>query len=80
MEFTFRWIPTPGQNNGFVTNNNAEIRAFIDETQQDPFDSPLYMCVPPITFAGGDASTLSIYEFAKTIATCGLVTTVQNQF
>jgi len=78
MEFTFRWVPTPGQNNTFVTNNNSQIRAFVDETQQDPFDSPLYMCVPPITFAGGNADVLSLYDFAKTIATCGLVTTVQN--
>lgn len=77
MAYTFSWVPTPGQNNSFVTNNNGTGRAIVN-AQQSPFNSPLYICIPPITFQGGDAGATTLYDFAKTIATCGLTTTVQN--
>jgi len=77
MAYTFNWVPTPGQNNSFVTNNNGTGRAIVN-AQQYPFNSPLYICIPPITFQGGDTGATTLYDFARTIATCGLTTTVQN--
>ncbi len=80
MSFTFRWVPTPGQNNNFVNGsiNGGRARAFLDDGKVDPFDSPLYVCIPPITFLGGDAGAANIYDFAKLLATCGPRSTVQN--
>jgi len=79
MSFTFNWVSTPGQNNNFVNGsiNSGRARAFLDDGQTDPFDSPLYICIPPITFLGGDAGAANIYDFAKLLATCA-PTTVQN--
>jgi hypothetical protein len=77
MAYTFSWVPTPGQNNSFVTNNNGTGRSIIN-SEQYPFNSPLYICIPPITFQGGDTDAVTLYDFAKTIATCGVDTTVQN--
>ena len=81
MSFTFNWVPTPGQNNSFVNesvNGGGRARAIRDDGQLDPFDSPLYICIPPITFLGGNASAANIYDFAKLLATCGPRSTVQN--
>jgi len=77
MAYTFSWVPTPGQNNSFVTNNNGTGRAIMN-SEQYPFNSPLYICIPPITFQGGDTGAATLYDFARTITTCGLTTTVQN--
>lgn len=77
MAFTFRWVPTPGQNNSFVTNNNGTGRAIVN-AQQYPFNSPLYICIPPITFQGGDTGAATLYDFARTILTCETPTRVQN--
>jgi hypothetical protein len=77
MAYTFSWVPTPGQNNSFVTNNNGTGRAIMN-SEQYPFNSPLYICIPPITFQGGDTDAATLYDFARTIATCGVDTTVQN--
>lgn len=77
MAYTFSWVPTPGQNNSFVTNNNGTGRAIVN-AEQYPFNSPLYICIPPITFQGGDAGATTLYDFAKTIATCGTPTRVQQ--
>lgn len=80
MAFTFRWVSTPGQNNSFVNGsiNSGRARAFLDDGKVDPFDSPLYICVPPITFAGGNGSAATLYDFARTLATCGVYSTVAN--
>ena len=81
MSFTFRWVPTPGQNNSFVNqsvNGGGRARAIRDDGQLDPFDSPLYICIPPITFLGGDAGAATLYDFARLIATCGPTTTITN--
>ena len=81
MSFTFRWVPTPGQNNSFVNesvNGGGRARAIRDDGQLDPFDSPLYICIPPITFLGGNASAANIYDFAKLLATCGPTSTITN--
>jgi len=79
MSFTFQWVPTPGQNNNFVANNNGTGHSIIDPTQQNPFDSPLYICIPPTTFQGGNSGSDTIYNFAKLIAYgTPTVTTVQN--
>jgi hypothetical protein len=79
MSFTFSWVSTPGQNNNFVNGsiNSGRARAFLDDGNVDPFDSPLYICIPPITFLGGDAGAANIYDFAKLLRTCTL-TTVEN--
>ena len=77
MAYTFSWVPTPGQNNSFVTNNNGTGRAIVN-AQQYPFNSPLYICIPPITFQGGNADAATLYDFARTILTCGTPTRVQN--
>ena len=80
MAFTFNWVSTPGQNNSFVNQsvNGGRARAIRDDGQLDPFNSPLYICIPPTTFQGGDVGVDTLYDFAKLIATCGLTTTVQN--
>jgi hypothetical protein len=80
MSFTFRWVSTPGQNNNFVNGsiNGGRARAFLDDGKVDPFDSPLYICIPPITFIGGNAGAATLYDFAKLLATCGPRSTVQN--
>jgi hypothetical protein len=79
MAYTFRWVPTTGQSNSFVQNNNTgKGYLIVDQTQQNPFDSPLYICVPPITFAGGNGSAATLYDFARTLATCGVYSTVAN--
>jgi len=80
MAFTFRWVPTPGQNNNFVNGsvNGGKARAIRDDGQVDPFDSPLYICIPPITFIGGNAGAATLYDFAKLIRTCGPNVTVSN--
>ena len=81
MAFTFRWVPTPGQDNNFVNGsiNGGRARAFLDDGKVDPFDSPLYICIPPIGFfEGGNASADSLYDFARTIATCAQTLTVQQ--
>jgi hypothetical protein len=81
MSFTFNWVSTPGQNNSFVNgsvNGGGRARAFLDDGNVDPFNSPLYICIPPITFQGGDIDAVTLYDFARTIATCGIPTTVQN--
>jgi len=80
MSFTFNWVSTPGQNNSFVNGsiNSGRARAFLDDGQLDPFDSPLYICIPPITFLGGDAGATTLYDFARLIATCGPTTTITN--
>jgi hypothetical protein len=77
MVYTFSWVPTPGQNNSFVTNNNGTGRAIVN-AQQSPFNSPLYVCIPPITFQGGSSGAATLYDFAKLIATCGQTFTVQT--
>jgi len=78
MAYTFRWVPTPGQDNGFVTNNSGVGRLIRDQTQQNPFDSPLYVCFPPTSFQGGDSGASTLYDFAKLLATTGQTMTVQN--
>ena len=81
MAFTFNWVSTPGQNNSFVNqsvNGGGRARAFLDDGKVDPFDSPLYICIPPTTFQGGNAVAATLFDFARTIATCGPITTVQN--
>jgi hypothetical protein len=80
MSFTFNWVSTPGQNNNFVNGsiNSGSARAFLDDGQVDPFDSPLYICIPPISFEGGNAGAATLLDFARTIATCGLFSRVQN--
>ena len=77
MAYTFSWVPTPGQNNSFVTNNNGTGRAIVN-AEQYPFNSPLYICIPPITFQGGDTGAATLYDFARTILTCETPTRVQN--
>jgi hypothetical protein len=77
MAFTFRWVPTPGQDNNFV-NGGGKARALVDNTQQNPFDSPLYICIPPITFAGGNGTAATLLDFARLIATCGVSSRVQQ--
>ena len=77
MAYTFSWVPTPGQNNSFVTNNNGTGRSIIN-SEQYPFNSPLYICIPPITFQGGDTGAATLYDFARTILTCETPTRVQN--
>ena len=80
MSFTFNWVSTPGQNNNFVNGsiNSGRARAFLDDGQVDPFDSPLYICIPPITFLGGNAGAATLFDFAKLIATCGPSVTVSE--
>jgi len=80
MSFTFNWVSTPGQNNSFVNGsiNGARARAFLDDGKVDPFDSPLYMCIPPTRFEGGNAGAATLLDFARTIATCGVFSRVQN--
>jgi hypothetical protein len=79
MAYTFRWVPTTGQSNSFVENNNTgKGYLIVDQTQQNPFDSPLYICVPPISFAGGNGGGATLYDFARTLATCGVYSTVAN--
>lgn len=80
MAFTFNWVSTPGQNNSFVNQsvNGGRARAFLDDGKVDPFDSPLYICIPPTTFQGGNAGAATLYDFAKLLTTCGPTTTVQN--
>ena len=79
MSFTFNWVSTPGQNNNFVNGsiNSGRARAFLDDGQVDPFDSPLYICIPPITFLGGNAGAATLLDFARTIVTSA-PTRVQN--
>jgi hypothetical protein len=78
MAYTFSWVPTTGQNNSFVQNNNTGKGYAVVQTQQNPFNSPLYICVPPTTFQGGDAGAASLYDFAKLLATTGQTFTVAN--
>lgn len=80
MSFTFNWVSTPGQNNSFVNGsiNSGRARAFLDDGKVDPFDSPLYICIPPITFLGGNSGAATLLDFARIIATCGVFTRVQN--
>jgi hypothetical protein len=80
MAFTFRWVSTPGQNNSFVNEsvNGGRARAIRDDGQVDPFDSPLYICIPPTTFQGGNAGAATLFDFARLIATCGPTTTIAN--
>jgi len=80
MSFTFNWVSTPGQNNNFVNGsiNGGRARAFLDDGQVDPFDSPLYICIPPITFQGGNSGAATLLDFARTIATCGVFSRVQQ--
>ena len=80
MSLTFRWVSTPGQNNSFVNEsvNGGKGRATRDDGQLDPFDSPLYICIPPTNFEGGVASVSTLLDFARIIATCGPTTTVAN--
>lgn len=80
MAFTFNWVSTPGQNNSFVNQsiNGGRATATVDNGQLDPFDSPLYICIPPTTFQGGNAGAATLFDFARLIATCGPTTTVQN--
>ena len=74
MSFTFNWVSTPGQNNNFVNGsiNSGRARAFLDDGNVDPFDSPLYICIPPITFAGGNGSAATLLDFARLLGTCAL--------
>jgi hypothetical protein len=80
MSFTFNWVSTPGQNNNFVNGsiNSGRARAFLDDGQVDPFDSPLYICIPPTTFQGGNAGADTLFDFAKLITTCGPNTKVKQ--
>jgi hypothetical protein len=81
MSFTFSWVSTPGQNNNFVNgsvNGGGRARAIRDDGKVDPFDSPLYICIPPITFQGGNAGAATLFDFAKLITTCGPNTIVQQ--
>jgi hypothetical protein len=78
MAYTFSWVPTTGQNNSFVQNNNTGKGYAVVQTQQNPFNSPLYICVPPTTFQGGDAGAASLYDFAMLLATTGQTFTVAN--
>jgi len=83
MAYTFSWVPTPGQNNSFVTNNNGTGHIILDSTQNsfisNPYNSPLYICIPPTTFQGGDWSAPTLYDFAQFLATSPLPnSTVQN--
>jgi len=80
MAFTFNWVSTPGQNNNFVNGsiNGGRARATLDDGQLDPFDSPLYICIPPTTFQGGNSGADTLFDFARTIGTSGLITTVAN--
>ena len=74
MAFTFRWVPTPGQNNNFVNGSiyGGKARAILDDGQIDPFDSPLYICIPPSTFAGGNGSAATLLDFARLLGTCAI--------
>lgn len=80
MAYTFRWVPTPGQNNNFVNGsvNGGKASAIRDDGQIDPFDSPLYICIPPTLFEGGNAGAATLLDFARTIATCGVFSRVQQ--
>jgi hypothetical protein len=82
MAFQINWVPTPGQNNGFVTNNTGKIRVILDSAQNsfvsNPYNSPLYICIPPTTFQGGDLSSPTLYDAAKFLAANGIFGTVQN--
>jgi hypothetical protein len=59
-------------------NGGGKARVILDPTQQNPFDSPLYICIPPTGFAGGNGSGATLYDFARTLATCGTSCTVGN--
>jgi len=82
MAFQINWVPTPGQNNGFVTNNTGKIQVILDSAQNsfvsNPYNSPLYICIPPTTFQGGDLSSPTLYDAAKFLAANGILGTVQN--
>ena len=81
MSYTFAWVPTPGQDNGFV-NGGGKARVILDSTQNsfisNPYNTPLYICIPPNTFQGGNAGAATLYDFAKILATTGPTFTVQN--
>ena len=83
MAFVINWVPTSGQNNNFVTNNTGKIGVISDSSQNlfvsNPYNSPLYICIPSTTFQGGDWSAPTLYDFAQFLATSPLPNgTVKN--